>query len=86
MGKAKVKAPSHIEEPAEDFTDLQREIAKALGRVMLHHPSWEVTRIISNASDVIKGAYHASPRGTSDGDLLRGLKALVPEEWELEGE
>ena len=78
----RIKAPVENDTPASELTEGQVLAIRALAYAQMAHPSWSLTTVISKAADIVHGTFQASPRGTNDEMLTRGLKALIPEDWE----
>ena len=55
----------------------------ALVAAMQEHPEKSVGWIVQSAVTIIEGYWTGAPRSTSDVRLVRGLKALIPDEDEV---
>lgn len=59
-------------------------IVKALGEAVKHHPNTPVGKLIGNAVNISRGQMQSNPAFATDAEVLEGLKALVPSDWEIE--
>lgn len=58
-------------------------VLTALVAAMQEHPEWGVGRVVQSAVTIIEGYWPGSTRSTPDDKLVRGLKALIPDEDEV---
>ena len=63
--------------------DVRSEVLIALALAMQEHPEKSVGWIVQSAVTIIEGYWTGAPRSTSDVRLVRGLKALIPDEDEV---
>lgn len=59
-------------------------VVKALGEAVKHHPNTPVGKLIANAVNISRGQAQSNPAFAADSEVLAGLKALVPSDWEQE--
>lgn len=59
-------------------------VVKALSEAVKHHPNTPVGKLIGNAVNISRGQTQSNPAFAADSEVLAGLKALVPSDWEQE--
>ena len=62
--------------------DERSEVLIALALAMQEHPEKSVGWIVQSAVTIIEGYWPGSTRSTPDARLVRGLRALIPDEDE----
>lgn len=56
----------------------------AIQRARSYHPQWTLGRLMGHAACIARGQLNVSPTSVLDSELLAGLKALVPDAWEIQ--
>ena len=46
------------------------------------HPEWGIGKLISSAASISRGELRLNPNGITDKEIMSGLKALIPADWE----
>ena len=46
------------------------------------HPEWGIGRLLSSAASIARGELRLNPAHVTDKEIISGLKALIPDEWE----
>lgn len=59
-------------------------IVKALAEAIKHNPNTPVGKLIGNAVNISRGQLQSNPAFAGDAEVLEGLKALIPSDWEQE--
>ena len=60
------------------------ETLDAVREAWAHHQNWSLGRLLGSAASIQRGQLRVSPVGLTDEELTVGLKALIPEDWEIE--
>lgn len=49
-----------------------------------YHPDWTLGKLLQSAASIARGQVRLNPAVVSDEELVVGLRALVPDEWETQ--
>lgn len=61
--------------------DILAEVEVAWG----YHPDWTLGKLLQSAASIARGQIRLNPGVVTDEELSHGLRALVPDDWEMEG-
>lgn len=61
-----------------------RDMIAALTDALDYHPNTPLGKLISNAVNISRGQLQSNPAFATDAEILNGLKALKPDDWEIE--
>lgn len=56
----------------------------AVREAWVHHQDWPLGKLLQSAASVSRGQLRMNPGTLTDEEILSGLKALIPDEWEQE--
>lgn len=49
-----------------------------------YHQDWTLGKLLQSAASISRGQLRLNPGVVTDAELVAGLKALIPDEWEEE--
>lgn len=58
------------------------ELIQAIVVAWEYHPNRPLGKMLSAAMNISRGELRSNPAFAGDAELLEGLRALVPDEWE----
>lgn len=62
----------------------KQEVAlEAVALAWRHNPGMRLGVLMASAANISRGQLHMNPAHVTDEELLSGIRALVPHEWEL---
>ena len=70
--------------PALNPISVRTVLVQALVEAWDEHPAWTFGRLLQSAASIARGELRVNPAIVSDGEIIEGLRALVPSEWEKE--
>lgn len=56
----------------------------AVREAWVHHQNWSLGRLLQSAASISRGQLRMNPGSLTDEEILVGLRALIPDEWEQE--
>ena len=69
--------------PVRESTTSDLELLAAIHEAWHYHPNWHLGQLIQKAANIPVGT-RVAVEFAHDESLLAGLKALVPDDWEIE--
>lgn len=60
----------------------RKRILKQIEQAWEEHPHWGIGRLISSAASISRAELRLNPHGVTDGEIVKGLRALIPESVE----
>lgn len=66
------------------MTKERKALVEALVVAWAFHPKRSLGQMLSAAMNISRGELRSNPAFAEDAELLEGLRALVPDEWEQE--
>ena len=69
--------------PMREAPKSDLELITALIKAWRYHPSWHLGQLVQKAANIPVGT-RVAVEFAHDESLLAGLKALVPDDWEIE--
>lgn len=70
--------------PAFNPQSIKPALIQALIEAWEEHPAWTFGRLLQSAASIARGELRVNPAIVGDGEMIEGLRALVPSEWEKE--
>lgn len=56
----------------------------AVREAWAHHQNWTLGKLLESAASAARGQVRLNPSVVSDEELVKGLKAMIPADWEIE--
>ena len=61
---------------------MNKPLLSQIEETWAHHPNIGIGELLSKAASITRGELRLNPAYVSDDEILSGLKALIPSEWE----
>lgn len=67
-----------------DPRERQLDVIAEVDTAWVYHQDWSLGKLLQSAASIARGQVRLNPAVVSDEELIAGLRALVPDEWETQ--